>query len=170
MNWKSIGIIYSLRATPAPSLVWSSEGVKRYWADNTWCTDWQTDRPTDSCKTICPLFQGGHKNGDYTLSNFSDLLNVVSFFNLCKFFADKCLKMKLLIDLCTVLCRIFFKNAQVSIYFLADLNIDDCEEFTFLLGKLDIFLMLPVLKWVFKTYCILKVRVKVDSTLMRIVL
>ena len=22
----------------------------------------QTDRPTDSCKTICPLFQGGHKN------------------------------------------------------------------------------------------------------------
>ena len=41
VTWKSIGIIYSLRA---PSLVWSSEGVKRYWADNTWSTDWQTDR------------------------------------------------------------------------------------------------------------------------------
>ena len=36
---------------------WSSEGVKRYWADNTW----STDRPIDSYKTICPLFQGGHK-------------------------------------------------------------------------------------------------------------
>ena len=34
---------------------WSSEGVKRYWADNTW----STDRPTDRCKTICPFFQGG---------------------------------------------------------------------------------------------------------------
>ena len=30
----SIGIIYSLRATPVPSWYWSSEGVKRYWADN----------------------------------------------------------------------------------------------------------------------------------------
>ena len=53
---------------------WSSEGVKRYWADNNWSTDRPTDLPTDrptyqptnrltdSCKTICPLFQGGHKN------------------------------------------------------------------------------------------------------------
>ena len=159
VTWKSIGIIYSLRATPAPSMVlitwksqkilsgqhsglrrvvwpwplnmwpenqgssthwgqplyqvwyWSSEGVKRYWADNTvgweelfdldlWtcdlkinrdhlliegnpCTkfsinqvkgskdiEWttlgvQNDRPTyrpTVAKTICPLFQGGHKN------------------------------------------------------------------------------------------------------------
>ena len=30
------------------------------------------------------------------------LLNVVSFYNLCNFFADKCLKMKLLIDICTI--------------------------------------------------------------------
>ena len=39
---------------------WSSDGVKRNWADNTCSTDRQTDiptdRPTDSCKTICPLF------------------------------------------------------------------------------------------------------------------
>ena len=34
-------------------------------------------------------------------------LNVVSFYNLCNiFFADKCLKIKLLIDICTVFCRI----------------------------------------------------------------
>ena len=32
---KIIGIIYSLRATPAPNLVLINEGVKRYWADNT---------------------------------------------------------------------------------------------------------------------------------------
>ena len=35
VTWKSIGIIYSLRATPASSLVLISEGVKRYWADKT---------------------------------------------------------------------------------------------------------------------------------------
>ena len=34
------------------------------------------------------------------------LLKVVSFYNLRNIFADKCLKMKLLIDICTVLCRI----------------------------------------------------------------
>ena len=28
-------------------------------------TDRHTDRPTDSCKTICPLFQGGHKNSHF---------------------------------------------------------------------------------------------------------
>ena len=41
---------------------WSIEGVKRYWADNSWSTDRPTNRPTGSCKTICPLFQRGHKN------------------------------------------------------------------------------------------------------------
>ena len=60
VTWKSIGIIYS---TPAPSWYWSSEAVKRYYTDNIWTTDRQTDIPTDqltdSCKTICPLFQGG---------------------------------------------------------------------------------------------------------------
>ena len=43
VTWKSIGIIFSLRANPASSWYWSSEGVKRYRADNTW----STDRPTD---------------------------------------------------------------------------------------------------------------------------
>ena len=64
--------IYLLGATRAPSWgqplhqvwYWSSEGVKRYWADNTW----SSDRQTDSCKTICPLFQGGHKNEYFKLS------------------------------------------------------------------------------------------------------
>ena len=60
------------------------------------------------------------------------LLNVVSFYNLFNFFADKCLKLKLLIDISTVLCRIFLKNAQVSIYSLADLNKSHCVELTFL--------------------------------------
>ena len=63
LTWKSIGIIHSLRATPVISLVLIKWRIKRYWADNTWSTDRQTDIPTDSCKTICPLFQGGHKNG-----------------------------------------------------------------------------------------------------------
>ena len=49
------------------------------------------------------------------------LLNVVSFYNLCNIFADKCLKMKLLIDICTVLCRMLKKMHMVSIYSLAEL-------------------------------------------------
>ena len=63
----------------------------------------------------------------------------------------------------------FKKNAQVCIYSLADLNIDQCVELTFFEGKLGRFLILTFLKKVFKTYCILKVKVKVDSTRMRIV-
>ena len=59
------------------------------------------------------------------------LLNIVSFYNLCIIFAYKCLKMKLLIEICTVLLR-FFLNVQLSIYFLADLNIGHCVELTFL--------------------------------------
>ena len=62
-----------------------------------------------------------------------------------------------------------FKNAQVSIYSLADLNIGHCVELTFPENKLGRFLMLTFLKWSFQTYCILKVKVKVDSTQMRIV-
>ena len=69
--WKSIGIIYSLRQPLQQVWYWSSEGINRYWADNTWSTDRQTniltdshndrptdrptdlptDRPSDSCKT-----------------------------------------------------------------------------------------------------------------------
>ena len=52
------------------------------------------------------------------------------------------------------------KNAQVCIYSLADLNIGHRVELTLLEGKLGRF---------FKTYCMLKVKVKVDSTQMRIV-
>ena len=35
VTWKSIRIIYSLRATLYQVWYWSSQGVKRYWADNT---------------------------------------------------------------------------------------------------------------------------------------
>ena len=38
--------------------------------------------------------------------------------------------MKCLIDICTVVCRIK-KNAQVSTYSIADLNIGHCVELTF---------------------------------------
>ena len=49
VTWKSIGIIYSFRATSSPSLLL----IK--WRGH-------TDQTTDSCKTICPLFQGRHTN------------------------------------------------------------------------------------------------------------
>ena len=59
------------------------------------------------------------------------LLNVVSFYSLCNNFGNKCLKMKLLKDICTgFFCRIK-KNAQVSIYSIADLNTGHCGELTF---------------------------------------
>ena len=74
------------------------------------------------------------------------LLKVVSFYNLRNIFADKCLKMKLLIDICTVSCRIK-KIAQVSIYSPADLNISYCEELTFLEGNLGRFFILTFLIW-----------------------
>ena len=54
--------------------------------------------------------------------------------------------MKLLIDICNVFCRIK-KNAQVSIYSLADLNIGHCVvdlELTFFEGKLGGFFVLKV--------------------------
>ena len=54
VTWKSKEIIYSLGATPA-LIYWRGQ---KSWVDNTW----NTDRTTDSCKTICPLFQGRHKN------------------------------------------------------------------------------------------------------------
>ena len=69
VTWKSIGIIQSLRLTPAPSLVlikWRGQkilsGQHLVYRPTDRPTDLHTDRPTDSCKTICPLFQGGHKN------------------------------------------------------------------------------------------------------------
>ena len=48
VTWKSIWIIYSLRATPAPSLVlikWRGQKIL------------SRQHLTDSCKTISPLFQ-----------------------------------------------------------------------------------------------------------------
>ena len=56
------------------------------------------------------------------------------------------------------------KNAQVSLYSLTDLNIGHRVELTFLEGKLGRFL-----KMFFKLIA-LKVKVKADSTQMRIVL
>ena len=41
------------------------------------------------------------------------------------------MKLSIYIYICTVFCRIY-KNAQVCIYSLADLNIDHFVEFTFL--------------------------------------
>ena len=62
VTWKSIGIIYSLRATPAPSLVlikWRGQkDIERTTCDLQ--TNWPTDIRTDNCKTICP--QGEHNN------------------------------------------------------------------------------------------------------------
>ena len=60
VTWKSIGIIYSLRATPAPSLIvikWKDQKI----LSRQHLVYRPMDRPSDSCKTICPLFQGGHK-------------------------------------------------------------------------------------------------------------
>ena len=60
VTWKSIGIIYSLRTTPAPSLVllkWRGQKI----LSGQHLVYRPTDLPTDNCKTICPLFQGGIK-------------------------------------------------------------------------------------------------------------
>ena len=58
VTWKSIGIIYSLRATSAPSLVlikWRGQKILR----GHHLVYRPTDIPTDSCKTLCPLFKEG---------------------------------------------------------------------------------------------------------------
>ena len=52
-------------------------------------------------------------------------------------------------DVCSVLCRIF-KNAQVSIYSLADLNIGHCVSLTFFEGKLGGIFVVKVLKFSYK--------------------
>ena len=51
--------------------------------------------------------------------------------------------MNLLIDICTVFCRII-KNAQISIYSLADLNKGHIVEFTFFEDKLGGFFVVKV--------------------------
>ena len=55
VTWKSIGIIYLLRATSAPSLIlfkWRGQKI----LSGQHLVYRPTDIPTDSCKTICPLF------------------------------------------------------------------------------------------------------------------
>ena len=57
--------------------------------------------------------------------------------------------MKLLIDICTVFCRVL-KNAQVSIESLADLNKGHHVEFTFFEDNLGGFFVVKVLKSSYK--------------------
>ena len=54
------------------------------------------------------------------------------------FFADKCFKIKLLMDMCNVFCRI--KKMHRFAFSIADINTGHCVEFTFLEGKLGWFL------------------------------
>ena len=77
-----------------------------------------------------------HQCFQYTPLNLLILLNVVFFYIYVTFLADKYLKMMFLIDICTLLCKLFFFNAKVCIYSLADLNIGHCVELAFLEGKL----------------------------------
>ena len=62
VTWKSIGIIYSLRAT-RPCTKFGIDQVKGSKDIGRTTLGLQTDRPTyrptESCVTICPLFQGG---------------------------------------------------------------------------------------------------------------
>lgn len=61
-------------------------------------------------------------------------------------------------------------NAQICMYSITCHNISQCVEFvelTFFEGEFGRFLMKPFLKWIFKNYCNLKVKVKADSMQMR---
>ena len=70
----------------------------------------------------------------YNIQISLNVLNVVSFYNLCNIFADECLNMKLLIYMPCIVQNLK-KNAQVSINSLANLNIRHCVELTFFLGQ-----------------------------------
>ena len=73
------------------------------------------------------------------------------------------IKMKLLIDICTILDRILYKCTGLHVLFSKP-NRMTYVELTFLEGKLGRGLMLMFLKWsVLKTCCILKAKVKEDS-------
>ena len=72
----------------------------------------------------------------YTIKISLILFNVVSYYILCKFFVDKCLKMRLLIDV-----YINYYAYLVCKYSLADLNKGHYVELTFLEGKWGRFLM-----------------------------
>ena len=60
-----------------------------------------------------------HQCFQYTPRIFLILLNVVLFYNLCNFFADKCLNIKLLIDI-SICTAYIMQNSKDS---LADLII-----------------------------------------------
>ena len=80
VTWKSIGTIYSLRATPAASLVlikWRGQQILSGQHLVYRPTDRHTDQPTDSCKTICPLFQGGHKKYSDLMWNLEHQLHLL---------------------------------------------------------------------------------------------
>ena len=75
VTWKSIWIIYALGTTPALSLVlikWRGQKILSGQHALGLQTDRPTDRPTDSYKTICPLFQGGHKNANKRTSSVKE--------------------------------------------------------------------------------------------------
>ena len=84
----------------------------------------------------------------YTPSNLYDFIECSFLLQFMLPFSQiKCLKMTVLIDIGTVICRFcFFKNPQVCIYSLANPNIGNCVELTFLEGRLGRFLMLAFLK------------------------
>ena len=63
-----------------------------------------------------------------------------------------------------IILKNFKINTQIYIYPQTDLKIG----LTLVEGKLDRFLMFMFIKWSFQTYCILKVKEKVDSIQMRI--
>ena len=63
VTWKSIRIIYLLRVTSVPSLV-LIKGRGQKILSGQHLVYRPTYRPTDNCKTICPLFQGGIKIKD----------------------------------------------------------------------------------------------------------
>ena len=95
-----------------------------------------------------------HQCFQYTPSNLYDFIECSFLLQFMLPFSQiKCLKMTILIDMGTVLCRFFpQKNPQVCIYSLnnPNPNIGHCVELTFLEGRLGRFLMLAFLKWSFK--------------------
>ena len=76
-----------------------------------------------------------HRCFQYTPLTLPDFIDLVSFYDLCKTFCRQLFKMKLLINICTVLFRILI-NAHVSIYSIADLNIGHYVQLTLFEGKL----------------------------------
>ena len=75
------------------------------------------------------------------------LLNVVPFLNICNFFADKCLKMKLLIDICLYYAE--SKKMHRFAYILGRSKHRTLCRVDLPWGRLGRFLILTFLKWSF---------------------